>query len=125
MGGLCSKGSAVDKSPSESTLNANNYRDHEPVDSHSRLKTQNNSIGEQYFGESKEKWLPQPPLSFSDRMMPAVLAGVSSDVVEGIEPQLSRSLSHNSRLTTSKLAATSKAGTTKVIFFFFLILHVL
>lgn len=109
MGGLCSKGAAVDKSPSESTLNANNLRDHEAVSYDSRLKTENNSM----IGESKEKWLPQPPLSFSDRMMPA-LGALSGDEFEPRDPQLLRSLSQNSRSTKPKQAASSKGGATKV-----------
>ena len=107
MGGLCSKRSAVDMSPSESTLDANNVRDHEAVPYESRLKMESNSTAEPNFGENKEKWLPHPPLSFSDRMMPT-LGSVSSDAADDRERQLSRSLSEKSRSTSSKV------GTTKV-----------
>ncbi|KAJ6798360.1 Uncharacterized protein M6B38_211565 [Iris pallida] len=102
MGGLCSKRSSVDKSPSDSTLNPNGLMDPEPVAAYdSSLKN---------HGEAKEKWVAQPPLSFSDRMMPTYGNAATEE-----EPwQLSSSLLMKSKSTRSKPPASSKTGTTKV-----------
>ncbi|KAJ6803223.1 uncharacterized protein M6B38_107415 [Iris pallida] len=100
MGGLCSKRSSVDKSPSESTLNPNGLRDPQTLAAY--------DSGLKKYGEAKEKWVAEPPLSFSDRMMPTY-----GNAAEEEPWQLFRSLSMKSKSSRSKPPAT-KTGTTKV-----------
>ncbi|KAM0946319.1 hypothetical protein DsansV1_C09g0093721 [Dioscorea sansibarensis] len=103
MGGLCSKKSLVDKSPSESTLNANGLRDHESVPYQSK----------QQMEETVEKRLPQQPLSRSDRMVPASENKQPGATMETSEPQLLRAHSQKSRSTKTKSSVAAKTGTTK------------
>lgn len=111
MGGLCSKRSAVDKSPSDSTLHADGLRDHEPKSYQYRTKARSGSTLP--TGETMDKQFPEQPFSFSERTMLAS-GSIPDDAAESREPQLSRTLSDKSRPAKSKPAASAKAGTTKV-----------
>ncbi|KAI0531021.1 hypothetical protein KFK09_000570 [Dendrobium nobile] len=112
MGGLCSKRSAVDKSPSDSTLNVDYLGDHDPSSDNSRVKIKSESVALP-AGENKDKWLPQPPLSFSDRLM-STFEQNPDDAVDLQAPQISRVHSQKFMLTKSKPAASAKTGTIKV-----------
>lgn len=112
MGGLCSKRSVVDKSPSDSTLNVDCLGDHNHNSDQSSVKIKSESV-DLTAGENKDKWLPHPPLSFSDRLMPT-FGQNPNDAVDLQAPQMSRVHSQKFRLTKSKPAASAKTGTTKV-----------
>ncbi|KAK8928623.1 hypothetical protein KSP39_PZI017418 [Platanthera zijinensis] len=112
MGGRCTKGSAVDKSPSDTTLYGNHMVDHEHDSDKSSVKIQNEAIVLP-SGESEENWAPQPPLSFSDRLMNSSEQNPNGSV-DLPEPHLSRVHSQKSRSAKSKPAASVKAGATKV-----------
>lgn len=112
MGGLCSKRSIVDKSPSDSILNGNYYADHEHKPDQSSAKIQSESAVLP-SDENKDKWLPQPPLSFSDRLVPDFGQNPTGSV-DLREHQLSRVHSEKSRSGKSKPATPAKTGTTKV-----------
>lgn len=94
MGVICSKGAAVDKSPSESTLNANGLGDDDMIDyeSYGREKSSLKTVP---VAETMGKGLHEQPPK------------------EPKEPQLSRILSLKSMSTKSKLAASGKITTTK------------
>lgn len=115
MGGLCSKRSAVDKSPSESTLQANGYRNPEPLAFQSRGKTRKipEITNPPNVGDTTEKKFREQPFAFSDGITP-ISRDVLDDAGQVREPQLSRVLSQKSRSTTSKLSTPAKIGTTKV-----------
>ncbi|KAG1363589.1 Zinc finger protein Pegasus [Cocos nucifera] len=92
MGGICSKRSAVDKSPSETTLDANGLRDSGPMPNHSHDKIQCNPTVLP-IGKAVESRLQQQ--SFSNSTVPN-----SENILTGAaeaEPQLSRALSQKSR----------------------------
>uniref|UniRef100_A0A1D1YL52 Zinc finger protein Pegasus n=1 Tax=Anthurium amnicola TaxID=1678845 RepID=A0A1D1YL52_9ARAE len=113
MGGLCSKRSAVDKSPSESTLHANGLRDPESLAFQTggySGKTPD-SLNPPNVRRNVEKKFGDQPFSFSERMAPA---SRNMDASETREPQLSRALSQKSGSTKSKQAAPAKSGATKV-----------
>lgn len=111
MGGLCSKRSVVDKSPSDSTLNVDCLKDHDHSSDQPSVKIKTESVALR-TEENKDKWLPQPPLSFSDRLMSTF--GQNPNDVDLQAPQMSRVHSQKFRSTKSKPAASAKIGTTKV-----------
>ncbi|WOL03564.1 hypothetical protein Cni_G12284 [Canna indica] len=100
MGGLCSKRSAVDKSPSD-TLDPNGRRD-QPIPNQSRGMMQGGWANS--TGEAMEKRLQEQP----------VPENTPATSTEGTEPQFFRALSQNSMATNSKPSATSKSGNNKV-----------
>ncbi|KAL0928754.1 hypothetical protein M5K25_000675 [Dendrobium thyrsiflorum] len=112
MGGLCSKRSAVDKSPSDTILNVDYLGDHDPSSDNSRVKIKSESVALP-AGENKDKWLPQPPPSFSDRLM-STFEQNPDDAVDLQAPQISRVHSQKFMLTKAKPAASAKTGTIKV-----------
>lgn len=94
----------MDKSPSESTLNADGLRDHESIPYESK----------QQMEETVEKRFPQQSLSYYDRMVPASENKQPSATMEGSnEPQLLRAHSQESRSTKTKSSVAAKTGTTK------------
>ncbi|XP_020102763.1 uncharacterized protein LOC109720218 isoform X2 [Ananas comosus] len=107
MGGLCSKGSAVDKSPSDTTLEPNGFRNSGPISYQSRRKKPEESAAEA-AGKVMEKQLQEPAYSFSERM-----AVSSANAAESDTPQLSRAMSQKSGSTKSKTTSSAKTGSTK------------
>ncbi|XP_008781546.2 protein PSK SIMULATOR 1-like [Phoenix dactylifera] len=101
MGVICSKGAAVDKSPSESTLNANVLRDDDMIgyESYEREKSSLKTVP---VAETMGKGLHEEPYL------------VPKEPQEPKESQLSRVLSLKSKSTKSKPAASGKITTTKV-----------
>lgn len=111
MGGLCSKRSAVDKSPSESTLDSNGLRD-QPMPNQSRSKMKG-ALAYSIAGETMEKRLQEQTVSVTEGMsVPAEDLHAAS--AEATEPQLSRAFSQKSRSTMSKPSDPGQSGTTKV-----------
>ncbi|URE04805.1 hypothetical protein MUK42_19239 [Musa troglodytarum] len=99
MGGLCSKRSAVDKSPSETTFDSNGLRDN-PLPTQSRSKMQGD-LARSMAREAKEKRLQQQPFSSSEAgRTPS--GNIPATSAEATEPQFLRSLSQKSRSTKSK-----------------------
>ncbi|CAL9136037.1 unnamed protein product [Musa acuminata var. zebrina] len=110
MGGLCSKRSAVDKSPSESTLDSNGLRD-QPMPNQSRSKMKG-ALAYSIAGETMEKRLQEQTVSVTEGMsVPAEDLHAAS--AEATEPQLSRAFSQKSRSTMSKPSDPGQSGTAK------------
>ncbi|KAG0488047.1 hypothetical protein HPP92_006594 [Vanilla planifolia] len=108
MGGHCSKRSTVDRSPSEGILAANCLRGQIP--GQSREKFQCKTITSS-MERNEDKWFSQPSLPSTDQLLCS--HGQNAHCAMDLkEPQISRSLSQNSRSTRS--IATAKAGTAKV-----------
>nr|XP_009393438.1 PREDICTED: uncharacterized protein LOC103979120 [Musa acuminata subsp. malaccensis]XP_018679097.1 PREDICTED: uncharacterized protein LOC103979120 [Musa acuminata subsp. malaccensis]XP_018679098.1 PREDICTED: uncharacterized protein LOC103979120 [Musa acuminata subsp. malaccensis] len=108
MGGLCSKRSAVDKSPSD-TLDPSGFRG-QPIPSQFHSKRQEdlaNSLAE----EAMEKRLQEQSFSFRDCTI--THTGNFSDAADATELQFFRDISQNSSSTKSK-PSSGKSGTTKV-----------
>lgn len=101
MGGICSKGAAVDKSPSESTVNANGLRD-------------DDMIGYQSYGRAKSNLKTVPVAETMGKGLHERPCSVPKEPKEPKKPLLSRVLSLNSKSIISKPAASEKITTTKV-----------
>lgn len=111
MGGLCSKGSAVDKSPSDTTLGPGRVVDH-----HDRLVVKEDKkavVGEAAAKRMQEErhhhhqQQPPPPVSMSRAVMPGGSAEASAAPWDGV-PQLERLPSQRSGIGVVK--ATAKAS---------------
>ncbi|WVZ68000.1 hypothetical protein U9M48_016997 [Paspalum notatum var. saurae] len=112
MGGLCSKGSAVDKSPSDTTLGPGRVVDH-----HDRLvvvEEKKLAAGEAAAKRMQEEQQPpppppppQPPVSVSQIAVPGGSADASAPPLDGV-PQLARLPSQKSGMGVAK--ATAKAS---------------
>ncbi|RRT56995.1 hypothetical protein B296_00037206 [Ensete ventricosum] len=110
MGGLCSKRSAVDKSPSDSTLNSSGFRD-QPMPNQSRNKMQG-VLAYSVAGDTMEKRLQEQTFSVTEGM--SVPAGdLHAASAEATKPQLLRAFSQKSRSTKSKPSDPGKSGTAK------------
>ncbi|RZS28081.1 hypothetical protein BHM03_00061635 [Ensete ventricosum] len=110
MGGLCSKRSAVDKSPSDSTLNSSGFRD-QLMPNQSRNKMQG-ALAYSVAGDTMEKRLQEQTFSVTEGM--SVPAGdFHAASAEATEPQLLRAFSQKSRSTKSKPSDPGKSGTAK------------
>ncbi|RZR76286.1 hypothetical protein BHM03_00000992 [Ensete ventricosum] len=110
MGGLCSKRSAVDKSPSETAFDSNGLRDN-PLPTQSRSKMQGD-LARSRAREAMEKRLQQQPFSSSEGVRTPI-GNIPATSAEATEPQFLRSLSHKSRSTKSKPSTSGKSGATK------------
>jgi len=112
MGGLCSKGSAVDKSPSDTTLGPGRVVDH-----HDRLVVKEEKkavVGEaaakKMQEEQHQRQQPPPPpqsVSVSQTSVPGVSADSSTAPWDGV-PHLARLPSQRSGIGVAK--ATAKAS---------------
>ena len=114
MGGLCSKGSAVDKSPSDTTLGPGRVVDH-----HDRLVVKEEKkpvVGEaaakkmqeeQHQRQRQQPPLPPQSISVSQTSVPGVSADSSAAPWDGV-PQLARLPSQKSGIGVAK--ATAKAS---------------
>ncbi|WVZ67998.1 hypothetical protein U9M48_016997 [Paspalum notatum var. saurae] len=109
MGGLCSKGSAVDKSPSDTTLGPGRVVDH-----HDRLvvvEEKKLAAGEAAAKRMQEEQQPpppppppQPPVSVSQIAVPGGSADASAPPLDGV-PQLARLPSQKSGMGVAKATA--------------------
>ncbi|XP_078433911.1 ikzf5 (DUF668) [Wolffia australiana] len=109
MGGLCSKTSVVDKSPSESTLQANGYRNSDSQVHQSRVLGKTHEIRNPSKVDDSVEKLREQPFSFPEEAAP-----VPENVVEdAVQPQLTRVQSLKSA-ASSKPIAPIKTGAAKV-----------
>lgn len=114
MGGLCSKGSAVDKSPSDTTLGPGRVVDH-----HDRLvvKEEKKDVAreaaakrmqeEHHHHQQQPQQQPPPPVLVSRTVVPGGSADASAAPWDGV-PQLARMPSQRSGMGVAK--ATAKAS---------------
>lgn len=99
MGGICSKGAAVDKSPSEITLNAIGLGD-------------DDMIGYESYGKEKSN-LRTSPVAETEKGLHEQPYSVPEEPQDPKEARLSRVLSQKSESTKSKLASSGKIATAK------------
>ncbi|XXG65173.1 hypothetical protein AAC387_Pa05g2943 [Persea americana] len=118
MGGLCSRSAPVDNSPGGTVLHGNGHIDYgfasfQPLQPRVLPAKAQTKLNPPSVGENMEKQLEEP---FSSSVRASV--GYENDKnqigLEPGEPQLSRALSHKSRLTKLKPAIAGKIGTAKV-----------
>ncbi|CAO2167210.1 unnamed protein product [Urochloa humidicola] len=116
MGGLCSKGSAVDKSPSDTTLGPGRVVDH-----HDRLvvKEEKKAVAAEAAAKriqeeqhQQPQQLPPLPVLVSQTAVPGGSADASAAPWDGV-PQLARLPSQKSGIGVAK--ATAKAGLGKAV----------
>ncbi|KAG0464648.1 hypothetical protein HPP92_018812 [Vanilla planifolia] len=111
MGSCCSRGSAVDKSPSDITINASDGRDHAKV---SASKSNGNSMAlHAPAGETVGKRSLEQSFSFSEGVTPS-FGGIGTVTAGFRTPVLSRVLSEKSSSTKMKGFTGSKSGPHKV-----------
>ncbi|RRT54890.1 hypothetical protein BHE74_00019118 [Ensete ventricosum] len=110
MGGLCSKRSAVDKSPSD-TLDPSGFRG-QPILSQFHSKRQED-FANSLAAEAMEKRLQEQSFSFRDcTITPTGYFSDAADAADATELQFFRDISQTSRSTKSK-PSSGKSGTTK------------
>ncbi|PKA57349.1 hypothetical protein AXF42_Ash013536 [Apostasia shenzhenica] len=112
MGSICSKRSAVDKSPSDVTLGNGRRRDHGKVSSPSQLKSCGN-LKSSPAGDAGGKRFLEQSFSFSEGVAPN-LGSITHGVNSSGQPALIRVLSEKSSSTKSRVATGAKSGTQKV-----------
>jgi hypothetical protein len=105
MGGLCSKVSAVDKSPSDTALGRNQVADHEPGASLGLEKPP--VSGEAAALAKRLDEQQQQSFSFLESVVPGVAfhAGASGETGSRTSPQLTRSLSQRAGVGKAKAGA--------------------
>lgn len=107
MGALCSKRSAVDKSPSDSTLRAVNIRDSERKSYQSGIEVEGESIPP--VGEVTDKPNRAESFSFPERAVSSS-ESVSNGSVESLGSHMSRVLSQNFRSTKKQAKVSEKSS---------------
>lgn len=106
MGGLCSKVSAVDKSPSDTALGRNQVADHEPGAS---LELEKPPVSGEAAAPAKRLDEQQQSFSFLESVVPGVAfhAGATGgEMGSRTSPQLTRSLSQRAGVGKAKAGAT-------------------
>ncbi|KAL6620293.1 hypothetical protein ACP70R_035432 [Stipagrostis hirtigluma subsp. patula] len=117
MGGLCSKVSAVDKSPSDTTLSRNQVADHEPV----ALEGEKPPVaGEAAAAKRVEEQQQQQEQSFSflESVVPGLAfhGGANAGGAESrASPQLARSLSQKAGLGKAKAGAAKVSEVSSIL----------
>lgn len=110
MGGLCSKVSAVDKSPSDTALGRNQVADHEPGAS---LELEKPPVSRESAAPAKRLDEQLQSFSFLESVVPGVAfharANASGETGPRTSPQLTRSLSQRDGV------GKAKAGADKVL----------
>lgn len=109
MGGLCSKVSAVDKSPSDTALGRNQVADHEPGAS---LELEKPPVSGEAAAQAKrldEQQQQQQSFSFLESVVPGVAfhagANAGGETGSRTSPQLTRSLSQRAGVGKAKAGA--------------------
>jgi len=108
MGGLCSKVSAVDKSPSDTALGRNQVADHEPGAS---LELEKPPVSGEAAAQAKrlDEQQQQQSFSFLESVVPGVAfhagANAGGETGSRTSPQLTRSLSQRAGLGKAKAGA--------------------
>ncbi|KAM3404266.1 hypothetical protein ACQJBY_007390 [Aegilops geniculata] len=105
MGGLCSKVSAVDKSPSDTALGRNQVFDHEPVVA-LKEEEEKKSVPEEAAAKRVEE---QQSFSFLESVVPGLAAynGTDAEHTGSRTPQLARTLSQRAGLGKAKVSEMS------------------
>ncbi|VAH07709.1 unnamed protein product [Triticum turgidum subsp. durum] len=105
MGGLCSKVSAVDKSPSDTALGRNQVFDHEPVVL-LKEEEEKKSVSEEAATKRVEE---QQSFSFLESVVPGLAAynGTDAEHTGSRTPQLARTLSQRAGLGKAKVSEMS------------------
>lgn len=110
MGGLCSKVSAVDKSPSDTALGRNQVFDHEPVvalkEEEKKSVSKEESVSEEAAAKRvEEQQQQQQSFSFLESVVPglAVYNGADVEHTGSRTPQLARTLSQKAGLGKAKV----------------------
>ncbi|CAM0955388.1 unnamed protein product [Alopecurus aequalis] len=111
MGGLCSKVSAVDKSPSDTALGQNQIFDHAPI----ALKEEKTSVSEEAAAAKRAEELQQhhqqqqQSFSFMESVVPGLAVYNGSDVghTGSRTPRLARTLSQKAGLGKTKVSEVS------------------
>ena len=105
MGGLCSKVSAVDKSPSDTALGWNQVFDHEPA---ATLKEEDKSPVSREAATKPADELQQQSFSFMESVVPGLAVHNGADVghTGSRTPQLARTLSQKAGLGKTKVRRT-------------------
>uniref|UniRef100_A0ACD5TFN8 Uncharacterized protein n=1 Tax=Avena sativa TaxID=4498 RepID=A0ACD5TFN8_AVESA len=103
MGGLCSKVSAVDKSPSDTALGRDQIFDHEPV----RLKEEKSSSASEEAAAKRVE--EQQSFSFLESVVPGLAGynGADAGQTGSRTPRLARTLSHKAVLGKTKVSEVS------------------
>lgn len=104
MGGLCSKGSAVDKSPSDTTLGPGRVVDHQDrvVVKEEKMVVVGEAAAKRMQDEQQQT--PPPPVSVSQTAVPGGSTDASAPPWDGV-PQLARLPSHRSGIGVAKATA--------------------
>jgi len=108
MGGLCSKVSAVDKSPSDTALGRNQVADHEPGVS---LELEKPPVSGEAAAQAKrlDEQQQQQSFSFLESVVPGVAfhagANAGGETGSRTSPQLTRSLSQRAGVGKAKAGA--------------------
>lgn len=108
MGGLCSKVSAVDKSPSDTALGRNQVADHEPGAS---LELEKPPVSGEAAAQAKrlDEQQQQQSFSFLESVVPGVAfhagANAGGETGSRTSPQLTRSLSQRAGVGKAKAGA--------------------
>ncbi|GJM92415.1 hypothetical protein PR202_ga08889 [Eleusine coracana subsp. coracana] len=110
MGGLCSKGSAVDKSPSDTTLGPGRVLDHHE---HGLVKEEKKTVaGDEAVAKRAQEQLQPPqqeqPISVSQTAMPEGAVNAAALPWDGVPP-LARLPSQKSGMGVAK-ASVAKAS---------------
>ncbi|CAL4893710.1 unnamed protein product [Urochloa decumbens] len=116
MGGLCSKVSAVDKSPSDTTLGRNQVADHEPG---AALEVEKPPVSAEATAAAKRMEEQQQSFSFMESVVPGLAfhggANASGDAGSRSSPQLTRSLSQRAGLGKAKAGAAKVSEVSSIL----------
>ncbi|RLN00971.1 uncharacterized protein C2845_PM06G20820 [Panicum miliaceum] len=116
MGGLCSKVSAVDKSPSDTTLGRNQVADHEPG---AALEVEKPPVSGEDTAAAKRLEEQQRSFSFLESVVPGLAfnggANAGGDAGSRTSPQLTRSLSQRAGLGKAKAGAAKVSEVSSIL----------
>ncbi|OEL29038.1 hypothetical protein BAE44_0009946 [Dichanthelium oligosanthes] len=116
MGGLCSKVSAVDKSPSDTTLGRNQVADHEPG---AALELEKPLVSGGAAAAAKRLEEQQQSFSFRESVVPGLVfhvgANAGGDAGSRTSPLLTRSLSQRAGLGKAKAGAAKVSEVSSIL----------
>ncbi|KAG2619101.1 protein PSK SIMULATOR 1-like [Panicum virgatum] len=116
MGGLCSKVSAVDKSPSDTTLGRNQVADHEP---RAALEVEKPPVSGEDTAAAKRLEEQRQSFSFLESVVPGLAfnsgANAGGDAGSRTSPQLTRSLSQRAGLGKAKAGAAKVSEVSSIL----------
>ncbi|TKW27118.1 hypothetical protein SEVIR_3G237400v4 [Setaria viridis] len=116
MGGLCSKVSAVDKSPSDTTLGRNQVADHEPG---AVLEVEKPPVSGEAAAAAKRLEEQHQSFSFMESVVPGLAFrgghNAGGDAGSRASPQLTRSLSQRAGLGKAKAGAAKVSEVSSIL----------